>query len=268
MRRIWQLTGFGMVLLLSAPHVSAQALPDAREFMAAVIDESRGHSSYAELTMVITRPDWKRTSKLVAWTKGRDKSLVRFTAPPREAGNAFLTLDDRIWTWSARIGRRIRLPTSLMSQSWAGSDLSYSDLARSDDRLDQYAFELSQVDSLSSSGAATSHPTLHGDQPVYRIIATPLENAPVVWGQEELIVRADFVLLNQVFFDQSMQPVKRIQTLNIDEVGTRVFAQETLVEDLEDAGNTTRLIFDAIEFDIDISDEMFTTFTLSKQYVQ
>ena len=107
-------------LMMSTQAVQASEPPNAREFMAAVIDESRGQSSYAELTMTITRPDWERTSKLVAWTKGRDKSLVRFTAPPREAGNAFLTLEDRIWTWSARIGRRIRLPTSLMSAKLGG----------------------------------------------------------------------------------------------------------------------------------------------------
>ena len=262
------MAAIGIAFSLSA---SAQELPEARAFMAAVVDESRGQSSYAELTMVITRPDWTRTSKLVAWTKGREKSLVRFTEPPREAGNAFLTLDDRIWTWSARIGRRIRLPTSLMSQSWAGSDLSYSDLARSDDRLDQYEFELSPFDAGDSgvdSDIDDIDITLHGDQPVFFVRAIPLENAPVVWGKEELLVRADHVLLRQVFYDQSMQPVKQIKTMRIDQVGSRVFASDTLVENLEEAGNSTRLLFDAIEFDIDISDEMFTTFELSRQFVQ
>ena len=240
----------------------AEDLPNAREFMTAVVDESRGESSYAELTMVVTRPEWTRTSRLVAWTKGRDKSLVRFTAPPREAGNAFLTLDDRIWTWSARIGRRIRLPTSLMSQSWAGSDLSYSDLARSDDRLDHYEFD------LSIANRDTLELDARTDQPVYRILAMPFDNAPVVWGKEELVVRADHVLLSQIFFDQSMQPVKRIKTMRIDTIGSRVFASDTIVEDLEEPGSTTRLVFDAIEFDLDISDDMFTTFELSKQFVQ
>ncbi len=260
MRRDW--AGVLVAFAFVAQGVHAAEVPQARDFMAAVIDESRGQSSYAELTMTITRPDWTRTSKLVAWTKGRDKSLVRFTAPPREAGNAFLTLEDRIWTWSARIGRRIRLPTSLMSQSWAGSDLSYSDLARSDDRLDQYEFELSVVEPGEFDQA------LAGDQRIYRLDATPLDNAPVVWGKEELLVRADYVLLRQVFFDQSMLPVKKIKTLKVEEIDGRVFASETLVEDLEVRGNSTRLVFDSLKFDFEISDDMFTTFELSKQFVQ
>ncbi len=230
--------------------------------MAAVIDESRGHSSYAELTMTVTRPDWTRTSRLAAWTKGREKSLVRFTAPPREAGNAFLTLEDRIWTWSARIGRRIRLPTSLMSHSWAGSDLSYADLARSAERLDHYAFELTVMD------PAGLDATLAGEQPVYRLDAIPLDNAPVVWGKEQMLVRADYVLLSQVFFDQSMQPVKEISTLQVQEVDGRMFASEMLVRDLEDVGHSTRLVFDSMKFDFEIPDDMFTTFELGKQYVQ
>lgn len=256
------LAGVLAAFVLMAQAVQADQVPDPREFMAAIIDESRGQSSYAELTMIITRPDWTRTSKLVAWTKGRDKSLVRFTAPPREAGNAFLTLEDRIWTWSARIGRRIRLPTSLMSQSWAGSDLSYSDLARSDDRLDQYAFELSEVDPGELDEA------LVGGQTVYRLDAIPLDNAPVVWGKEQIIVRADYVQLSAVFFDQSMQPVKEIRTLKVEEIDGRAFATESLVEDLEASGNSTRLVFDKIQFDFDVSDDMFTTFELSKQFVQ
>ena len=253
---------FMALAMLMAKDTSARELPDAREFMAAVIDESRGLSSYSEMTMIVTRADWTRTSKLVAWTKGRDRSLVRFTAPPREAGNAFLTLEDRIWTWSARIGRRIRLPTSLMSQSWAGSDLSYSDLARSDDRLDQYDFEMSLVD------IGDMDPSLTGGQRIYRLDAVPLENAPVVWGKEELIVRADHALLRQIFFDQSMLPVKEIRTLQVDEIDGRVFGSEMMVQDLEAPGNTTRLLFDSVRFDIDISDEMFTTFELGKQFVQ
>ena len=256
---------FGIVMFLAAlgcQSIAAEELPDAREFVAAIIDEMRGQSSYAELTMVVTRPDWTRTSKLIAWTKGRDKSLVRFTAPPREAGNAFLTLDDRIWTWSARIGRRIRLPTSLMSQSWAGSDLSYSDLARSDDRLDQYSFEIFAAD------ANEIDETLVAGQAVYRIDAIPLDNAPVVWGKEEMIVRADYVLLRQVFYDQSMLPVKEIKSLKVEEIDGRTFASETLVEDLEELGNSTSLLFDTVKFDFDISDDVFTTFELSKQFVQ
>ena len=254
--------GILVAFALMVPAVQASELPDPREFMAAIIDEQRGQSSYVEMTMTITRPDWTRTTKLVGWTKGRDKSLVRFTAPPREAGNALLTLDDRIWTWSARIGRRIRLPTSLMSQSWAGSDLSYSDLARSDDRLDQYSFELSLVDPGELDEA------LVGGQPVYRLDAFPLDNAPVVWGKEEMLVRADYVALTTVFFDQSMEPVKEIRTLKVQEVDGRAFATESLVEDLEESGNSTLLKFDTIRFDLEISDDMFTTFELSKQFVQ
>ena len=135
-------------------------------------------------------------------------------------------------------------------------------MARSDDRLDQYQFELSLVEPSQLDAA------LVGDQPVYKLDATPLDNAPVVWGKEEMLVRADYVLLRQVFFDQSMQPVKEIKTLKVEEVDGRVFASQTMVEDLEEAGNSTLLVFDTLKFDFEIPDDMFTTFELSKQFVQ
>ena len=149
-----------------------------------------------------------------------------------------------------------------MSQSWAGSDLSYSDLARSADRLDHYKFELSLVEAGALDAA------LVGDQPIYRLDAVPLDNAPVVWGKEEMLVRADYVLLRQVFYDQSMLPVKVIKTLEVNEVDGRMFASQLIVEDLEEQGHSTLLVFDNLSFDQDIPDDMFTTFELGRQFVQ
>ena len=52
------LAGILAALALMVQAVQASELPDPREFMAASIAESRGQSSYSELTMTITRPDW------------------------------------------------------------------------------------------------------------------------------------------------------------------------------------------------------------------
>ena len=43
-----------LVFALTTRGLLASEVPDARAFMAAIIDESRGQSSYAELTMTIT----------------------------------------------------------------------------------------------------------------------------------------------------------------------------------------------------------------------
>ena len=68
--------------LIAAAASAAEPEPSAAELIAGVIDLTRGQTSYAEFAMVIHRPDWERSSKLIAWTRGREDALIRFTAPP------------------------------------------------------------------------------------------------------------------------------------------------------------------------------------------
>ncbi|HEY5646808.1 MAG TPA: hypothetical protein VIS76_12735, partial [Pseudomonadales bacterium] len=48
----------------------------AEALVAGALDLVRGRTSYAELTMVIHRPEWERTSSLVSWTRGREDALI------------------------------------------------------------------------------------------------------------------------------------------------------------------------------------------------
>ena len=126
----------------SAEAQSAKLEIDAAQLVMNAVDQTRGLSSYAEMTMHIKRPKWQRTSSLIAWTRGREDSLIRFTAPARDAGNALLKNGNKMWTFNPKLNRSVRLPNSMMSQSWAGSDFSYNDLSRSDKWLRHYTVSL------------------------------------------------------------------------------------------------------------------------------
>ncbi len=250
---------FGLVLALAsacvrafaadAPGTVADASADPYELVAAAIDLNRGLTSYMEMTMLVHRPERPRTIAAVAWTRGRTDALVRFTAPARDAGNATLRTGDRMWTYTPKLNRVVRLPFSLMSQSWAGSDFSYNDLARTDDLLNYYRLVLAQtteVDGLL----------------VHRIDAFPKEDAPVVWGKEEWVLREDAVLLSQTFFDQDMLALKRLETLEIKELGGRVMPTRVRMSKLDEADHYTEVEYIAAEFDLSLPDRIFTTFNL------
>ena len=100
--------------VLPAGLVAAEQ-PAARELIAAAIDLTRGRSSYAEFAMVIHRPDWERSSSLVAWTRGRKDALIRFTAPAKDAGNATLKQGEKMWTYNPKLNRTDRKSTRLNS---------------------------------------------------------------------------------------------------------------------------------------------------------
>ena len=245
-RSLWLL-----VWSLGAPFAEAAdaPAPSAHDLVAGAIDLTRGKTSYAEFSMVIHRPDWERTSKLVAWTRGREDALIRFTAPAKDAGNATLKQGQQMWTFTPKLNRVIRLPFSMMSQGWAGSDFSYNDLSRTDQLLHDYELTVAGTD------AKDGHR-------VYTIDAVPHENAPVVWGKEQLVLRDDYVLLRETFFDQAMAPVKRLEASQIETLGGRTFGTRLRMQPLDEPGNWTEIAYDVAKFDVPIDDGMFTVFAL------
>ena len=97
---------------------------------------------------------------------------------------------------------------------------------------------------------------------VYRIDAFPLDNAPVVWGKEEWLLRDDHVLLSQTFFDQEMQPLKRLEALDIRELGGRQMGVRVRMSKLDEADHYTEIEYLNAQFDLALPDSLFTTFSL------
>lgn len=227
----------------------------ARELIAGAIDLTRGRTSYSELSMTIHRPDWQRTSTLVAWTRGREDALIRFVAPARDAGNATLKRGQQMWTFTPKLNRTIRLPYSLMSQSWAGSDFSYNDLSRSDKLLTQYTHRITETSE-------------HDGHTVYTLESIPKENAPVVWGKEVIRLRDDYVLLEEIFYDQEMVALKHLVASKVGVLGGRTFATQMRMVDLEEDDRWTELVYRMAEFDLPLNDELFTLFSLRNPTAQ
>ena len=219
---------------------------DARNLIRKAMDHWRGLTSQSTITMTIHRPDWERTMTMESWNKGDKLSLVRVIEPRKDAGNGTLLNDSNMWTFSPKINRIIKVPSSMMSQSWMGSDFSNKDIAKSTDIIDQYEHEL--TDSQERDGH------VH-----YTITSIPHEEAAVVWGKEVLVIRDDFVLMEEQFWDQDGQLVKTMKTLEVAEMGERAVARvihmaKTGMEEKE----WTRMTVERIEFDLELPDQLFT----------
>jgi len=227
----------------------ADADVTAEGLIAGALDLMRGITSYTEISMLVHRPDWERTSALVSWTRGREDALIRFTEPARDAGNATLKTGDKMWTYTPKLNRTIRLPYSLMSQSWAGSDFSYNDLSRTDDILRHY--DMSIIDIKEADG-----------HKIYTLEGIPHEESPVVWGKEVWVLRDDYVLVSQSFYDQSMELLKKLETLEIGELGGRVLGTRMRMSKIDEPEKYTEVSYNAAEFDIELEDRTFTVFAL------
>jgi len=234
------------LLLLALPAVSAaEDERDATQIVRDAIDHLRGLSSYTEMTMVIHRPDWERSMTMQAWTKGDEKSLVRIMEPKKDRGNGTLTDENSMWTFSPKINRVIKVPSSMMGQSWMGSDFSNKDIARADDIIDQYTHSI-----LSTS--------IEDSVTVYQIESIPHEDAAVVWGSEVLTIRDDHVVLEHAFFDQDGELVKTLKSLEIAEMGGRTIAKRQRMVKIEYPDEWTEIAVNEVEYELDLKDSVFT----------
>jgi outer membrane lipoprotein-sorting protein len=235
-----------LLLSLLTPALNAEPGPDARDIIRDAINHYRGLTSYSEMTMTIHRPDWERSMSMNGWSSGGKKTLVRVTAPPRDAGNATLVLDDnKVWSFTPKINRVIRIPSSMMSQSWMGSDFSNKDISRTDEIVDKYEHTLLRTEE--SDGHT-----------VYVIESVPHEEAAIVWGKEISHVRDDFIELEHHFLDQDLETVKILKTLDIREMGGRMFAVHQRMNMLEKDGEWTEISVQELDFEREIPEYLFT----------
>ncbi len=221
------------------------AAPSARQLIKNAIDQWRGKSSYIEMSMTIHRPDWQRKMKMVSWNKGEDKALVRFTYPAKDAGSATLKKGKEMWIFTPKLNRVIKLPGSMMAQSWMGSDFSYNNLAKSDQVINDYTHKIIKTESK-------------GKHTVYTIESIPKESAAIVWGKEQLVIRDDFIMLSETFFDQDMIAVKQMRTLKIAPMGGRDYPVLMRMLDLSKKDHWTDVETTKADFNIRIPAYMFT----------
>jgi outer membrane lipoprotein-sorting protein len=222
---------------------------DAQQLVRAAMDHWRGLTSYSDMTMTIHRPDWERSMRMKSWSKGEKMSLVRVTEPKKDAGNGTLVNGNSMWTYSPKINRIIKVPSSMMSQSWMGSDFSNKDISKSTDIIDEYEHEL--INREERDGHV-----------FYTVESVPHEDAAVVWGKEVLVVRDDYVLIEQQFWDQDGVLVKSLETLDIQEMGGRPVARVMRMGKVDTPDEWTEITANDIEFDLELPDNLFTLSSL------
>ncbi len=152
--------------------VSPARAIDARQLVEDGFNYWRGQASVAVVDMTVHRPDWERTVTIKAWTLGQADSLFRIIAPSKDNGNGTLKKGKEMWMFNPKINRVIKLPPSMMSQSWMGSDFSNNDLSKTDSLIKDYDHTI--------TGTET-----HEGQTVYLIDSMPKPGAPVIWGMQK-----------------------------------------------------------------------------------
>ena len=244
----------GEVFLLLLVLLVSQAFSlDVREMVKKSDDLMRGMKSYAKVKMIITRPTYERALAMESWTEGTEKAFIRTLSPAKEKGVTFLKIGREAWNYVPSIERTIKIPPSMMLQSWMGSDFTNDDLVKADSLVVDYTHELEKE--VEQDGVK-----------LWQVKLTPKENAAVVWGKVVLTIRQDnYVGTRCEYFNEDMELVKYFVTADIRNIEGRDVPMEFSMFNHKKKGHKTTIIYQELTFKPNMGPDTFSQKNLKRK---
>lgn len=223
---------------------------EAQDIIKKLEKNLRGDYMYATMQMIVTSKRGQRTVKIESWAKGNDKSFIKILYPKQDQGITFLKVDTQMWQYIPKIERTIKIPASMMLQSWMGSDFTNDDMVKESSLEEDYNAKL-----LSKNGNAAT------------IELSPKENAAVVWGK--IVIEADVqnaVPVKEIFYDDMMQKVRVLTFSKVERHGSHMvpMMMELKPLDPQKKKNSTKVIYEKVNFDAHIDPSYFTKQALKR----
>jgi outer membrane lipoprotein-sorting protein len=212
----------------------------------------RGDSSYAEMTITIVRPKWEKKMALKSWSKGTDYSVSLVTSPAKEKGSVFLKRKKEAWNYLPTIERTIKLPPSMMTQNWMGTDFTNDDLIKQSSMVVDYTHKIVGTEIIENLNC-------------WKLELIPTENASVVWGKLNVwIDKKDYMQLKIEFYDEDLEIVNKMVGSKINEYNGKKLPSRLEYYPLDDEGNKTVIEYKVWNFDVSIPENYFSTQYVSR----
>ncbi len=243
----------GIMLLLALIPAKGQQNLSAEEIVRRADEKFRGEkSSITDMTMTIVRPTWKRTVSFRSWSSGSDYALTLVTAPAKEKGQAFLKRENEMWSWNPSISRMIKLPPSMMSQGWMGSDYTNDDIMRESSLVKDYTHELLREEE-------------YAGRKCYVIQMKAKEDADVIWGKQlRWIDEENLLFLKAELYDEDGYLVRTETGSDIKLMDGRLVTAHLELIPAEEDGNKTVLQIDRVTFNPPIDNSFFSIQNMKK----
>ena len=243
-------SGLNFLIFIFLPSISDSQ--DIAGIIKQADEKFRGSSSMGELTMIIERQTWSREVTMKSWTLGNDFSLIFITAPAKEKGQVFLKRQKEMWNWVPTIERMIKIPPSMMMQSWMGSDFTNDDLVRESSLAEDYRHKLLREEVQQGLNC-------------YVIELIPHEESSVIWGKIIMwISKSDLLWLKAEYYDEDNELVNTEILSDIKQMDDRKMPTRLEMIPADEKGNKTILIFKTIDFNIKIDQSFFSQQNMKK----
>lgn len=240
------LVGLLVVLTVFFPTFARAQTPDALTIIRKADEKMRGKTAFGEMTMTIVRPKWSREITLKSWSKGTDQALILITGPNRDKGTVFLKKDKEMWNWKPTIDRTIKLPPSMMMQSWMGSDFTNDDLVKESSAINDYTHKVLGQEKIDGMDC-------------WKLELTPRPNAPVVWGKIiTWVEKKDYLQLRSEFYDEDNELVNTMFASDITTLGGKKLPATLTMIPHNEPGHKTIMTYKDLAFDKPMEDQFFS----------
>lgn len=206
----------------------------------------RGNTLQAEIILQIVRPGWMREMKIKTWMKGRDLAVILVTSPAREKGITFLKRQREVWNWIPALEKTIKLPPSMMSQSWMGTDFTNDDLVKESSIVRDYTHRL-------------LGDTLIDGRSCHLLELLPLPETAVVWGKIiTAIDKKDYMEMMARFYDEEGALMNSMYGYDVKMMDGRWIPTRYEMIPADKKGQKTVLRYESILFDRPLEDRFFS----------
>lgn len=232
-----------ILILFTVTSVNAQT---AKEIVEKADQLMRANSSYSEIKMTIEKPDWSRTMGMKAWALEPDYAIIYITEPARDKGTVTLKRYNEVWNWLPSAQKVIKIPPSMMLQSWMGSDFTNDDLVRASSIVKDYTHELIGEENINGYEC-------------YKLELTPKPEAGVVWGKIiTWISKEKYLQVKTDYYDEEGTLIKSFNGSNEEKMdGRNIFTHWEMIP-YDEPGNKTILDYEKMKFNIEIDESFFS----------
>ncbi len=207
----------------------------------------RGTTSYSEMTITTVRPKWNREMKIKTWAKGDDYSVTLVLSPAKDKGTVFLKRKNEIWQYIPSIERIIKMPPSMLTQSWMGTDMTNDDLMQESSLKNDYDKKIVGIEKIENLDC-------------HKLVLTPKKDVNSIWGKLEIwISKKDYLQLKTKFYDEDGKLVNTILGKSPKILGGKLIPSQMEVIPADKKGQKTKMSYTKASFDIEIDDAIFTT---------
>lgn len=241
-----------LIILVSLCFGESMQSQTAMEIVERMDSKMRGDAAEIEMTMTIVRPRYTRDVTMKSWSLGTDFSLILITAPAREKGTAFLKRENEIWNWVPRVERMVKLPPSMMSQSWMGSDFTNDDLIRESSVVTDYDHRILRTEE-------------YGGRECYVIEMIPKPDAAVVYERVLVwVTKGDFIQLRVENYDEYGDLANHIALSEITQFRDREIPARLEMIPADQNDQKTVIQYHSANFDIEIEEDFFSVQNLKR----